>query len=1128
MRPVVLGLALFLPAVSQAGVVINEFMPDPSGADTGFEWIELYNTDTTNPVDISGWKVEAGTSAFGLAFTVPASSSIPAGGYVVIGDPSVTGATILLPSGTLGLPNATSSADAVRIKDAASAVVDTVVYGTPNSDSWIDDSGATATSLAPPPVQGKSLARTPNGADTNASSVDFWVPTTVTMGAANDTRPTCSVVGTVKINEFASNPAGADDGSEWVELYNPGGAPVDVSGWSIQSGTSTFSVVFPLPNGTMIPAQGYLLVGESNVSNVNVNAVLALNLGNATSNSDGLRLVDCAGTARDTVIYGTPNTDSWKDDSGAVATSMAPGNAADGTSQARKVDGVDTDLSGADFAFDSTPTPGAANDPAPDTGTGTCSTGVAVKINELMPDPAGTDAGNEYVELYNNEATSVDLSGWNLVAGTSTFNDKFAFPSGTTLAPGDFLLVGQANVAGAVLHDDAITLGNATSNSDGVRLEDCKGTVVDTVVYGTPNTDALVDDGGTAATSLAPKPGSGQALARVDDGADTNQSAVDFAVAASPTPGAGNHTGTTATCSTGVAVKINELMSDPAGADAGNEYVELYNVEHAEVDLSGWNLVAGTQTFNDKFVFPVGTKIGGGQILLVGQSLVPGADVIDDGISLGNATSNSDAVRLEDCKGTVVDTVVYGTPNSDGFVDDNGTPATSLAPKPTSGKSIARHDDGLDTNMSAADFSIASYPTPGLSNHSPPIDCGAAASDLKINEFLANSPGADSTVGTDWVELYNAGSSPVTLTGWAIERATTTSWTVEGGLSGVIAAGDYLLVGGPNVPNVDIAVQGFDPPSGTGGDGLRVVDCKGYAADTVVYGGANTDRVVDDSGSVAVSVAPAIAEGQVLQRVTDGYDTDASGVDFAIATTPTPGASNSPIEPVVCEPSVGVVTINEIVPDPDGTDSGNEWFELYNTSGDTVSVAGWYAATATQASGETDQDVLIPGGTSIGPEGFLIIGGGNVAGADVIVNLGLGNGTDGDAIVLYDCEGNKVDTVIYGKTNADAMIDDNGVAPTASYGNPGSAMSLARVEDGVDSDLAVDWKIDASPTPGGTNYTAVIIDTGGTDSGGCHCGGGPPTSGAPTGNGCSTVPVSPALSVLLGLAGAVFRRRRRE
>ncbi len=953
------AVALFAPVSAQAAVVINELSPNPTGTDTGFEWLELHNTGSSS-VDISGWKIEDGTSKFSAAYTFPASSSIPAGGYVTVGDVNVAGATFVS-NPTLAMGNA-SSADAVRLVNNTGVVQDTVVYGTPNSDSWIDDSKATATSLAPFPVEGHVLARQPNGVDTNLSGADFKDLATATFGAANPAPVVCSTAGTVKINEFMANPTGTDAGSEWIELYNAGGTTADVSGWQLQMGTSAYdSHILSLPANTSIPSQGYLLVGETNVVGKDVDAgngsgATSLELGNAGSNADGLRLVDCTGAVRDSVVYGTPNSDNLIDDSKAAATSMAPGSPPDGQSLARTSDGVDTNLSAADFALDNTPTPKAANDPGPiDTGTGKCeNVGFAIKINELMPDPQGTDSGVEWIELYNATGASADLSGWKVAAGTSTFSPDVTLPPGTTLAAGGFLVVG-----------------------------------------------------GTALT-----------------------------------------------------------FADVTGA-----------------------------------------------------------------LSLGNASSNADGVRLEDCSGAVIDTVVYGQPNSDGLVDDTKAPAVSMAPKAGSGQALARHNDGLDTNQCGVDFEIAPYPTPGLGNDTPAQDCGAGASRLKVNEFLVNPPGTDSQVGLDWIEIYNAGTAPETVTGWKIQVRTGASWGDEATLpTATIAPGDWYLVGGANVAGVDVPVGGFDLGSGSDGDGVRLSDCKGYPVDTVAYGGVNLDGINDDSHDPALSVAPAAGENQSLQRVQDGYDTGDCRQDFAVQLSPTPGAANPDFEPVVCTPSEGTVVINEFIPDPDGADADREWIELYNSSGDPVSVSGWYITTATRNTDYGSPDVLFPGGATVGASGFLVIGGTLVPEADIPADFSIGGGDRGDALVLYDCEGAKVDTVVYGPSNEDGMSDDLGNAPGETYGDPPSKYGMARVEDGVDDNVGADWFLDGSPTPGATNFqpTYEDTDTGGGPSGGCcRSSGGPADSGGPGSSGgrCNTTPNGASLTLLLGALLWIRRRR---
>jgi len=163
-------------------VVINELVPNPPSSDSGHEWLELYNP-TCAAVPIAGWVVEAGTSSFSATFTLPSGASIPSLGYVVIGGAQV-GFADYKKTTALNMGNASGSADAVRLVNG-SVVVDTVVYGSPNSDGFVDDTGSVATSLAPAPTSSQALARSPNGSDTDACGTDFVATFTLTPGAAN-------------------------------------------------------------------------------------------------------------------------------------------------------------------------------------------------------------------------------------------------------------------------------------------------------------------------------------------------------------------------------------------------------------------------------------------------------------------------------------------------------------------------------------------------------------------------------------------------------------------------------------------------------------------------------------------------------------------------------------------------------------------------------------------------------------------------------------------------------------------------------------------------------------------------------------------------------------------------------
>lgn len=61
----------------------------------------------------------------------------------------------------------------------------------------------------------------------------------------------------VKINEVELNPRGRDAGGEWIEIYNPTGADVNIGDYKIA--TTFKGAIIPIPSGTVIGA-GHLYV----------------------------------------------------------------------------------------------------------------------------------------------------------------------------------------------------------------------------------------------------------------------------------------------------------------------------------------------------------------------------------------------------------------------------------------------------------------------------------------------------------------------------------------------------------------------------------------------------------------------------------------------------------------------------------------------------------------------------------------------------------------------------------------------------------------------------------------------------------------------------------------------------
>jgi len=164
----------------QAVVRINEVQTGTSGS-AADEFVELANTGNA-PADISGWKVvyrsAAGTSDTSLA-TIPAGTTLAAGAFYLLAGSAYAGSSPPDQSFSTGLA---AGGGGVGLRDASGALVDGVGWGTATNALVEGSPGAAPPATASP---GSSLARIPDGHDTNVNSADFTVTATATPKAVN-------------------------------------------------------------------------------------------------------------------------------------------------------------------------------------------------------------------------------------------------------------------------------------------------------------------------------------------------------------------------------------------------------------------------------------------------------------------------------------------------------------------------------------------------------------------------------------------------------------------------------------------------------------------------------------------------------------------------------------------------------------------------------------------------------------------------------------------------------------------------------------------------------------------------------------------------------------------------------
>src|ERR1700691_587167 len=95
-------------------------------------------------------------------------------------------------------------------------------------------------------------------------------------------------------------------------------------------------------------------------------------------------------------------------------------------------------------------------------------------INEWLPNPTGADAKGEFIELFNNGSSSVNLNGWAL----TTSGKKIFSLNGYTIAANGYLLLNRTATKLTLKNaDESLSLYNAAgqlvdhSNSEGTAQE---------------------------------------------------------------------------------------------------------------------------------------------------------------------------------------------------------------------------------------------------------------------------------------------------------------------------------------------------------------------------------------------------------------------------------------------------------------------------------------------------------------------------------------------------------------------------------------------------------------------------------------------------------------------------------
>lgn len=471
----------------------------------------------------------------------------------------------------------------------------------------------------------------------------------------------------IKINEFVSNPT---TGNEWVELYNLSDQDVDLFGAKICDNRETACKNL---SGSILSHDWFLFDL----------------LTTSFLNNDG-----------DSVILKDPESNTI--DRFDYDANSAPQK---GQALARKIDGT------GELALTIELTPGAANvitAPMPASARGgSAQTQIVVVeepqieidcqefglfINELYPNPPGSDTNDEFIEIINLSSSTINLDGWKLADLAQSFKLSGQINSGqilfwnrseTKIALNNTTKETVKLISPAKCEADFVSYDKADEGESYSRAESGEFAWTSRATPGEKNIFSQKDSGIIWKISFTPHAVAGETIVfDAEDSADERGGEIFFewdfgnnattsgaivsrtflrpgeyqvTVFASSTSGSKGKkiidVSVSAVMSDNYSdVIISEIFANPSGADE-KEFIEIFNSGVREVDLSGWMLRASS---GNPFAMPAETKIGPNKYLAFFKKATK--------ISINNS---EDKVSLIDHENRLIDMVRIGKSKTD-------------------------------------------------------------------------------------------------------------------------------------------------------------------------------------------------------------------------------------------------------------------------------------------------------------------------------------------------------------------------------------------------------------------------------------------------------------------------------
>jgi hypothetical protein len=666
-----------------------------------------------------------------------------------------------------------------------------------------------------------------------------------------------------------------------------------------------------------------------------------------------------------------------------------------------------------------TPTP-SATQTATASNTATLISPGSIRINEIAWAGTLASPSDEWIELYNLEAVDIDLQGYTIAArdGTPTI-----VLSGQISANGYYLLERSDDNTISDITADQLYTGALSNDGEVLELISPSGEIIDSIntaggdwpagdsssrasmerfgeadLWGThtghiahghdsrgapiPGTPKYANSiwfpshssTPTSTITLAPTQTSTQTLTPTPS--QTPSPSNTFTTTPSPTPTSSQTSTATSTLISPGTIRINEIAWAGTLASTFDEWVELYNPEAQDFDLTGCILAArdGIPAISLQ-----GTIPAHGYFLLERSDENTIEDILADQIYSGALSNNGEILDLIGPSGEIIDTInadggtwpagnsasrasmerlgeadLWGT--NTGYVthghDSRGDPipgspkyANSVwfpIPTPTSTVTLSPTASPSSTPTSTPSLTLTASPTSSPTATSPSFEA------IIINEIAW--AGTLASTFDEWIELYNPGSDIIDLSGCLLIAADGAP-SIE--LSGSVAPQSYFILERSDDNTLldtpaDLIYSGSLSNSGESlyllGASGEIIDTANLSGDEWPAGDAETRNSMErffgsSDGHLAWSTNNGIhingldANGDAIlgsprQPNSNTYPTPTA----SITNTATPTATPIPSRQVVFNEIAWAGTIGNY---------RDEWIELFHPGSEDVNFDGW-------------------------------------------------------------------------------------------------------------------------------------------------------------------------------------------